>query len=525
MNYYGSPNIVKPSTYGNNMVQGRVINNSQPGFMGAAQPPPKIPIQQPKQIRTVYAQMTTKNKSFLDMHHYLKSIGVKNNKFMLTLIDPDLDGIDPYDPSLNAYYKQKVLREVMCNYWYFIREVARVPSAGGVPMRYELTRGNLALNFCLLLNLSVFFELPRQCGKTVSTLMRLLYVYNFGTTNSKMAFLHKGADGAKDNLQTLKNLRDLLPPYLIFKERMSADGKVDRGKDNMTEIVNPFNNNAIKTYASATNKAKAASLLRGKSLAIVYMDEMGFIPFNDVIYSNMVPAFKITADNARKNGAPYGIIMTTTPGFMNSDAGKVAYEFKEEATPFSETWYDMSYDQLMNIISTNTKSTFVYIKYSYQQLGKSEAWFQELVRYFRGNWNDIKREILLQWSTGVENSPFRKEDLDAIEALVRQPISQTYLLGKYRFDTYLQADTMTYPPIIGVDVAAGYKQDSSTITIIDSLTTKVLGCLNCNYISAVDLARCIEYIVKNWMPNSIVNIERNGEKQSCIKRYGLKYHS
>ena len=89
------------------------------------------PQQRPKPnggVRTIYTQKTTKNKSFLDMHHYLKSIGIKNNEFMLTLIDPDLDGIDPHDPNLNMYYKQKVLRECICNFWYFIREVVRIPS-------------------------------------------------------------------------------------------------------------------------------------------------------------------------------------------------------------------------------------------------------------------------------------------------------------------------------------------------------------------------------------------------------------
>ena len=36
---------------------------------------------------------------------------------MLALIDTDLENINPHDPHLNAYYKQKVLRECMCNYW------------------------------------------------------------------------------------------------------------------------------------------------------------------------------------------------------------------------------------------------------------------------------------------------------------------------------------------------------------------------------------------------------------------------
>ena len=506
-------------TYGNIMPNRMAVNMNQPIQQQA------VPRKRPQPVRTIYAQKTTKNKSFLDMHHYLKSIGIKNNEFMLTLIDPDLDGIDPHDPNLNSYYKQKVLRECLCNYWYFIRECVRIPSSGK-PIMYKLTRGNLALNFCLCLNLNTFYEISRQQGKTVSVAIRLLYIYNFGTTNSKMAFLHKGMDGAKDNLQTLKDIRDMLPAYLIMKERILPDGKVDKGKNNTNEIVNPFNNNAIKTYASATNKARAASLLRGKTLTVMWYDEYGFLPYNDVIYMNAAPAFKTAATIAKQNGAPHGIIITTTPGFMTTPEGQEAYHTKEAATKFSESWYDKTYNELMSIIGANIKSDFVYIKFSYQQLGCSEQWFNEVCKLLKNDWPSIRREILLEWATGVENSPFKEEDLDTISGLLRQPISEVYLLGKYRFETYLQADTRTYPALIGVDVSGGYKQDSSTITVVDSLTTKVLGCLNCNYISTLDLARCIEFIVKNWMPNAIVNVERNGGFGSTViaklMKMGLK---
>lgn len=152
---YGMNNMVNGATpaYGNIMPGRAVINPGQHQQQA-------IPRKRPQAVRRVYAQKTTKNKSFLDMHHYLKSIGIANNEFMLTLIDPDLDGIDPHDPNLNSYYKQKILRECLCNYWYFIREVIRVPSSGK-PMMYKLTRANLALNFCMCLNLNVFEEIPR----------------------------------------------------------------------------------------------------------------------------------------------------------------------------------------------------------------------------------------------------------------------------------------------------------------------------------------------------------------------------
>ena len=491
----------------------QIVNRTAPN-MGNTNYTPK-----PTQVvndRVIYSQKTTKNKSFLDMHHFLKSIGIKNNEFMLALIDPDLDGINPHDPLLSTYYKQKVFRECLCNYWYFLREVVRVPSQGGDAMYYKLNRANLALNFCFVLNFNIYLEISRQLGKTVSSAIRYLYVYNFGTTNSKMAFLHKNMDGAKDNLQTLKDIRDLLPAYLVLKERVMPDGKVDKGRDSVTLLTNPFNNNTIKTYASATNKAKAASLLRGKTLTIIWYDEYGFIPYNDTIYMNAAPAYKTASMNAKKNGSSYGILITSTPGFLSTNEGKEAYNTKEEATRFDESWYDLTYNELMEIINANTKSDFVYIKFSYQELGCTEEWFNDLCKLLKNSWTDIRREILLEWATGVENSPFKEEDLEAISNLLKQPIDVQYLLGKYRFETYLKADTITYPPIIGVDVSGGYKHDSSTITVVDSFSTKVLGCLNCNYISTIDLAKCIAFITKNWMPNAVINVERNGGFGSTV---------
>ena len=98
------------ANYGQNIVQR--------SYNGPSYVPPQLEKNIISQkIRNIYSHKTTKNKIFLDMHHYLKSIGIKNNEFMLALIDPDLENIDPHDPHLNAYYKQKVLRECMCNYW------------------------------------------------------------------------------------------------------------------------------------------------------------------------------------------------------------------------------------------------------------------------------------------------------------------------------------------------------------------------------------------------------------------------
>lgn len=464
-----------------------------------------------------YFQMTTTNQSFLNMHYYLKEIGVQNNKFMMVLLDPDLAGIDPFDPRLNDIYKAKILRECLHNYWYFIREVVRIPSSGstGKGTRYELTRGNLALNYCMAINLNVFYEVPRQQGKTISALIRYLYLFNFGTTNSEIAFLNKKLDDSKLNLARMKELREALPPYLQMSEVIGSDGKRIKATNTVLALKHPVNANKITAYSSATSKVAAASLLRGRTIPLIYFDEFGFFAHNGTVYLNGIPAYKTAANNAKANGAPYGILITTTPGFLTTEEGLYAYEFKESATKFSELWYDMSYNQLMELVNANKTSTFVYIKFGYQELGRSEQWFMEQCREMKMQWDDIRREILLEWAISNDNCPFTKEQLDEVRELVRAPINQKLFLGKYLFNIYDRID-LRYPPIIGVDVSGGYKRDSSAMACIDSRTTKLFAEMNCNYIPPTDLAKVIFELVTTRMSNAVVNIERNGGFGSSV---------
>ena len=62
-------------------------------------------------VRKVYYQMSTNNKSFLDMHHFLKARNINNNRFFLVLFDPYLASINSRDPRLNINMKNKVLAE------------------------------------------------------------------------------------------------------------------------------------------------------------------------------------------------------------------------------------------------------------------------------------------------------------------------------------------------------------------------------------------------------------------------------
>lgn len=485
--------------------------------------------QQPQPLRPVY-QMSTTNKSFLNMHYYLKARGIKNNKFMLVLFDPDLAGVDPHDPNLSLIMKQKVTREVVRNYWYFLREVVRVYEDGNPRgVQYRLDRGNMAFHFCTLYNLNIFLELPRQVGKTTSALIRYLYIYNFGSANSIITYLHKDMKASKENLNDTKRLRDMLPPYLQMAQEFSiVNGKKKKMPTTVEKIQNPITHNVINTLPSARNAMLASNLLRGKTITMLWADEWAFIKYNDIIYSNGMPALNTAFRNAARNNAPHGFIITTTAGILSDEAGVYAYKMVQNATRFNEQWYDLSYKDLMELIDANVNSIFVHIRFGYDELGLGEHWFADICRKMNYDMVRIRREILLEWIDKPENSPFNANDLETIRGLTREPMKTVLLLNKYNFNIYSINGTMSAahpeglgiqlntrnvpmdPPIIGVDPSGGYQRDYSAICVIDSRTTEVIAELKCNYISPPDLCRCIYYIVTTMMPNAIVNIERNG---------------
>lgn len=461
-------------------------------------------------------QLSTSNRSFVEMHWWLKSQGRTNNKFFLQLYDVGLANINPRDPNLNDHWKMRVLRECTINEWYYIREVVRIPDSGGAigdGAQFRLDRGNLALLFCLQHNWNVFLEEPRQFGKTTGAVIHYSWVFNFGTTNSKMMFIHKKHDGSKENLQRLKTIRDTLPSYLRMNQRIIEDGKRLKATDNATTLEHLFNGNKILTMPGARNASNANNLGRGATMPIHWYDEYAFMLYNKTIYNAATPAYKAASKSARTHGKPYGILITTTPGILTTDEGVNAYNTRNAATEFNEEFYDWSPQQLEELKNANTSSSFFHIRYTYQQLGAGDDYLKEMVIDLEKDWDAIRREVLLEWAVTNSNSPFTKQDLDIVKGLVRAPKQQLRLGNPgspYYLNIYDDANIRIDPPIIGVDVSGGYEQDSSAITIIDSRTTKVLATFNCNFISIDNLAKVIYEIVVKYMPSAIINIERNG---------------
>lgn len=200
---------------------------------------------------------TTKNASAIHLSRVLKTMGINNNKFMLTLHDPALLHIDPWKPTtLNSELVKRIFLECQRNHWYYFREICRIPTTGGEAIPFEFHRGNLALIWMYYNDIDVGLVQPRQTGKTMSTQGIMSHQMYFQSYNADLAMMTKDQSLLQDNVTRLKDIRDALPFYLLQKD---ADGKDKDAKEGLSYGALK---NQYKTYVNSNNERDAYKLGR-----------------------------------------------------------------------------------------------------------------------------------------------------------------------------------------------------------------------------------------------------------------------
>ena len=122
----------------------------------------------------------TSNKSAILLAAKLKKKGIKNHAFFLALLDPTLQGVDPYSPDLTLDQMRRIGVEVRNNPWYFYREIAKAPArSGSTPDPVEFNRANVALWWSFYNHVTFFLTQPRQTGKSFSTDLLMTHLMGF----------------------------------------------------------------------------------------------------------------------------------------------------------------------------------------------------------------------------------------------------------------------------------------------------------------------------------------------------------
>lgn len=464
--------------------------------------------------KTIYYDYQTKNKSFLKVCKILKDEGIVNFAFPLMTYDKDLIGIDPYSDEVknNIRLQLKITNEVANNMWYFLREVVRVPNPGA-SIPFGLHRGNLAMLFCLNCNFNTYVELPRQHYKTYSAVVYYAWVNMYKARNYNMIFTHKAYADTVENLRRLKQLLDpdngCLPEYLL-----APLGKNDKNNEN--EFIIASNNNRIKVVGPANDTAGADKAGRGSTVPLIWLDEIAFLKYNETMMGAMVPAFSTASAAARENGTPYSILLTTTPSSLDIPEGKFVHDtLIEQAMDFDEKMYDYYFerglDWLAEFVSNNSNNYFVVVKFSYKQLGKSDAWLQEQLRKMNNNMTLVKRELLLEWTYSSDDSLLDEETLNTIAKYAdRDYVAKLLILDKYML-YYIRQPSNIFKKnyVISMDIAGGLGRDKTAITIIDPKDNLPTAVMYSNKMTVVDLVDVTCELLDRYFPMGIVVPELN----------------
>lgn len=470
----------------------------------------------------------TKNKSFLKVQKQLELIGVKNNAFHLILLNPLLQGVDPYDENLSFEQVMMIIQECKLNMFYYLREVVRIEEDGGNIVPFRLDRGTLAAAYCFVNNINFYLMKPRQTGKTVGINCMLSWAFKFQGPNSSFLFGCYKPELSVKNLRGMKNVLKSLPGYLsnAGSESIDNSGKKIRKTDNVKSYSEPGSKNQAMIAGSANTLDAAETVGRGYTQAYQYFDEAEFIKFIDIIVKVSGMAFNTASRNAEKNGSGYCRIFSTTPGDLGSEKTcQSAMKIVNDSIPWDETqFYDMPISEFKDLVRRKSKFRVVYIEFNYRQLGLGEDWFIDACANCGGDVNKIKREILLQRFSGNSDSPFRPEDIEELVANKRKPLF-IKKVGKIYDILFYEKPKKKRLYFISVDPSEGTGGDNYAFTIMDPYTLQVVAEFRSPYMTVHGCSDLLQFLVEKYFPKALIIVERNrngGAVIEVLKRTPLR---
>ena len=251
----------------------------------------------------------------------------------------------------------------------------------------------------------VICKIPRQSGKSITTIAFLLHTILFNESYNIAILAHKGS-AANGLLARLKLAYENLPSWL-------QSGIIEWNKTSI-ELEN-----GSKIAAFATS----ADGLRSGSFDMILMDEMAFVP------SNIVEAFFESTYPVITAGDKTKIIIVSTPKGMNA---------------FYTMW----------IKATSGKSDYYPIEYHWYDVPwRSEAWKEQTIRNTsQEQWDqEFGGEFL-----GSSNTLISAAKLHQLLVAMEEPIKTENSVKFYE----MPIANHTYTII--VDVAEGLGLDSST---------------------------------------------------------------
>lgn len=457
----------------------------------------------------------TSNQSFLRLAALYRSMGVKNAAFHLSLLQPQLQGVDPHSKTLTDEQKVMVALECRYNPWYYFREVVRVPIQGGDPIQFIANRANISAIWSFFNSIDVALIQPRQTGKSVSIDALMVLLIFIVLRKSNIMMLTKDNGLRRENIERLKNIRDSLPSYLVNRSREDSDNQI--------ELTCVAYGNKYMTGVSQGSERAANNLGRGFTAPIIHIDEGPFIDFIDITLPAALAATTAARDQAMKNGTPHGNIFTTTAGKKDDRSGAFMYKFIHDGAPWNEAFLDAAdRDELVHLIRTNSTGRKVLINgtFSHRQLGKTDEWLYNTIVETGADGEAADRDFFNVWTSGTRSSPLSTELNNAIlnsemDPLYNEIHRDGYIIRWYIPENQIAHRMRTGKFVLGLDTSEAVGRDSIGMVLCDVEDMGVVAAATLNETNLIRFAHFLaDFLIR--YPNVTLVPERKSTGQMIV---------
>lgn len=470
----------------------------------------------------IYDTQTT-NQSFIHLADVYYHMGIKNCAFHLTLLDPDLQGVDPFRQDLPLIMQAKIARECKLNFWYYLREISRIPESGSmVAVPFQANRSNIAMYWLFWNRVMTIVTILRQTGKTTMLVELVKYLLNFGAMNTFINLLTKSEGLKAETLAKVKAFYEEFPDYLNFSTKKDIF--------NSDEVKLKDLSNTFKGNLSSASPKQAEKVGRGFTAPINLVDEAAFIENIAIALGAMLMTGNAARSAAERNGNPSGTILATTAGNTSDRDAAYIYSLITGSTIWDDRFLDcVDVKDLNDAIFRNssatknqTKRPIVNISFSYRQLGYDEEWLKKKLEENISTPENIKRDIFNQWLSGSSKSPIPKQYIETINRhVVDQPRSEFWAPHNYLIKWFIALEEIHSRVaaqrsfILGVDTSDGSGGDDIGFSVRDHVDGDIIAAATFNEINLITLADFfVSFLIK--YPNSTMIIERKSSAATMI---------
>ena len=462
------------------------------------------------------AHLSTKNESWMHMAKAYKAMGISNHLFLLSLINPLLEHLDPHDPFLTQDQKDMVIAECKINPWYFFREVARIPAQSGaaaIPM--EANRGNIALWWCFFNHITMVLTQPRQTGKSYTLFELCVYLLGIKCEGTLVNLFTKDEKLRKESVDIIKRVFDCLPGYLDLRNKRTDASNTEEITVNLLE-------NKMKTFVPRASEKDANNVGRGFGSAINWVDEAPFCGNAHISLPALFSAGNAVRDRAKGAGAPYCNILTTTAGKLDTDEGKYVYDkYVRQAMPWSESVFDQkNIVELEAFVRRNAPGGDfkIAIILSHRQLGKTDEWLWEKMRESGSEGDAADRDYFNVWTSGTESHPLSPTLLRKIVASANDVVYHQYFPHQKYVIRWNVAEKnhlhymATNKLVLAVDSSSANNNDDIALVWLDADTLDVVGAATINETNILTFANWLAvYLSENKNVTLIMESKSSGE--------------